>query len=203
MPKIVDSDEKRRQIVTGYLELVRRDGIGAVTSRSLAAYLGMSNSLLWRYFHGMNDLLSQAYMTVVDHSDQRINAAIAEHQGIDAVRAMLDEMLPLTDESKAEAQVVVGFWGLAVIDAHGHAPSVLFEVRRWTTLMARLLDEAATAGEVFLPAGPAQIAELMVSDTVETQIEYAIHRDSDIVARRRETLLSVLRGNPRYDAVHQ
>lgn len=51
MPKIVDHEERRQQIVDTFLTLVERGrGLDAASSRALAAELGISNSLLWRYF---------------------------------------------------------------------------------------------------------------------------------------------------------
>jgi AcrR family transcriptional regulator len=192
LPKIVDYDKRREWIIDGYLGLVQSNFPGPATSRNLAKHLGISNSLLWRYFDGMDDLLAQVYLTVVERTNRRISESISQRHGVDAVKAMLDELLPLTVESRVESQVVVAFWGRSATSPTNTASVGLTEMNVWTTLMARLVEDAVNLGQISVSenVSTADLAELLVSSATSVQIEYAIRRDSRIVRRRRELMIS-------------
>ncbi len=111
MPKIVDHDQRRSEIVEAFLAVVARDGLSAATSRAIAAELGIGTGALWHYFDGFDEVAAGAYMRITERTNERIAAATAGLRGLDAFYAMIREILPLTKETLDEAFVVVAFWG--------------------------------------------------------------------------------------------
>ncbi|GAA4600760.1 AcrR family transcriptional regulator [Actinoplanes octamycinicus] len=117
MPKIVDHDQRRSEIVEAYLAVVARDGLAAATSRAIAAELAIGTGALWHYFDGFDDVAAGAYQRIVERTNGRIAAVTAGLRGLDAFYPMIREILPLTKETLDEAHVVVGFWGRLAANA--------------------------------------------------------------------------------------
>lgn len=186
MPRIVDHEARRQEIVASYLALLEHQRIGLASSRSLAAQLGISNSLLWRYFKDMNELITQAYRTVVQNVDDRIMFAIAGRRGLEAARRMITELLPLNGVSQAEARLVVAFWGLEVTRGTAIADG-LTEQEAWRSVLERLLNEAAQRqGSPELNAG--DLARIIMNMSMHAQIEYSINGNGD-AARQTAALI--------------
>ncbi|MGY1813377.1 TetR/AcrR family transcriptional regulator [Blastococcus sp. SYSU D00820] len=111
MPKVVDRESRRAEIVTAYLRIVAREGIEQASSRALAAELGVASGALWHYFADFDEVLSAAFRRIFADTNRRIAAAVAAHRGLAAVAGMLGEILPLSPVTHDEALVVVSFWG--------------------------------------------------------------------------------------------
>ena len=52
MPKVVDHDERREQILSQCFDLFAEHGYGAMTMRKLASEMGVSTGTLYHYFDG-------------------------------------------------------------------------------------------------------------------------------------------------------
>jgi DNA-binding transcriptional regulator YbjK len=141
VPKIVDHDQRRSEIVEAYLTVVARDGLPAATSRAVAAELGVGTGALWHYFEGFDAVAAGAYQRISEHTTERIVAATASRRGLDAFDVMLREILPLEKKTVDEAYVVVGFWGRLAANKRiaDTQPDV---VEEWRMMLARHLEEA-------------------------------------------------------------
>ncbi len=111
MPKIVDHDQRRSEIIEAYLTVVARDGLAAATSRAIAAELNIGTGALWHYFDGFDEVAAGAYARITDRTNARIATTTAGLRGLEAFYAMIREILPLSKVTLDEAFVVVGFWG--------------------------------------------------------------------------------------------
>ena len=66
MPRIVDSDARRHEIVLGVLQVMITRGIESVSLRSVAAAAGVSMGRVQHYFASKEDLLVHACRTMAD-----------------------------------------------------------------------------------------------------------------------------------------
>lgn len=105
--------------------MVRRDGINAVSSRSVAAESGMALGSLRHYFPRQADVIEFAMRLVIDRTTARIRTMDADPIGEDAsvtgtddTRALLhlEQFLPLDQERRAEAEVWLAFSAAALSD---------------------------------------------------------------------------------------
>ncbi|WP_091231244.1 TetR/AcrR family transcriptional regulator [Microbacterium sp. 3J1] len=111
MPRVVDHDERRRQIAEALLVVAARDGHENVSSRAVAKELGVATGALWHYFDGFDDVVRAAAAEVTRRTDERIAAATTGLRGLARLDALMREVLPVDDRTRTEARVVVGFWG--------------------------------------------------------------------------------------------
>lgn len=108
MPKLVNHDERRRELTDAVWRLVRRDGVEAASVRNVAAEAGLSAGSLRHIVPSHADLLADAMRAVVDRVEARV-ADLAGGPGPDAVYRRLRQLLPLDDERRAENEVWLAF----------------------------------------------------------------------------------------------
>jgi AcrR family transcriptional regulator len=142
MPRVVDHEARRAQVVAAVWRVVSRDGLQAATVRRVAAETGMSTSVVSHYFAGKDDLLRLAFRLVLDRGLARAHAAPAGQRA----RSLLVIALPIDAERRAEARIWLSFLGMAI-----SRPELAAEqrrvYRRWRDALARALrDDGLPAG---------------------------------------------------------
>jgi AcrR family transcriptional regulator/ribosomal protein S18 acetylase RimI-like enzyme len=105
MPKIVDHEDRRRQIARAIVARIEREGIATVSVRAIAADLGSSPSALRHYFPSSDEMLDVTLRMMRDHQQQRLQSARAAGSPAAQIRATWLQALPLDAERRREAQV--------------------------------------------------------------------------------------------------
>ncbi|BBD59348.1 transcriptional regulator [Nostoc sp. HK-01] len=78
MPKIVDHDQYRKELLCKCFDLFAQKGYGSVTMRQIAQGMGVSTGTLYHYFSSKEALFEQL---VEEISQQDVSAALAELEG--------------------------------------------------------------------------------------------------------------------------
>jgi TetR/AcrR family transcriptional regulator, transcriptional repressor of bet genes len=120
MPRWVDQQARRRQIVEALWRVTTDRGLESVSLRQVAAEAGVSVGMVQHYFKDKDELLVFALDSLSAHAGGRVA------RGIDAlaepgdprkqVRAMLIEALPLDEERARRATVSSAFLARAAVD---------------------------------------------------------------------------------------
>ena len=114
MPKIVDHEERRQQLVEAAWRCIDRLGLESVTVREIAKEAGYSSGTLAHYFTDKDDILRSALERADDNIRNRI-AALPEDLGpLETLGRILRESLPLDDERRFELTLDVNFWARAL-----------------------------------------------------------------------------------------
>lgn len=191
MPKIVDREGRRREIVDAYLALVAREGVAAATTRRLAQELGVATGALWHYFKGFDEVLQRAFERIFEATNARIDSAVADREGLDALCAMLEQIHPLDKTTGDEANVVVSFWGR--VPFHAGMASFQAEVERaWHRAYELRLDEAVVRGELREDAPTRDLADALLTLMSGAQIEYVIGTPLGRADRQWRSIATVL-----------
>ena len=119
MPKIVDHEARREEIAQALWRVVRRDGIPAVSVRTVAAEAGWSAGALRYYFPDQAGLLSFAMEAVSRRVSERIAALRPTGAPLTWAIRYLEQVIPLDDERLAEFDVWFAFLGLAQSEGGG------------------------------------------------------------------------------------
>ena len=114
MPKIVDHDQRRLELVDATWRIIARLGIESATMREIALEAGFANGALKPYFPTKDDLLTFAFGHVFNRTNERIAEVTAGQAGLAALRAFCVEVLPLDEERINEARIVIPFWQKAL-----------------------------------------------------------------------------------------
>ncbi|WP_255770144.1 TetR/AcrR family transcriptional regulator [Pseudarthrobacter sulfonivorans] len=123
MPKIVDAEARRAEIVDAVFRIIAVDGLERASLREVADEAGLAVGSVRHYFAGSEAMLRFAFATVVDRIVVRLTAALpaigASGRGTaarhEAVLTLLGEFLPLDEERAVEACVWMAFKNAARI----------------------------------------------------------------------------------------
>jgi AcrR family transcriptional regulator len=114
MPKIVDWDTRRDEILSATWRVIARDGIAGATIRAIAREANCSRGILAHYFDDKADILASAMVMCHRRVLARMEARAAGLTGLDALRVVMLEALPLDEQRDLEAQIEISFWGRAL-----------------------------------------------------------------------------------------
>jgi AcrR family transcriptional regulator len=147
MPKVVDHNARRAELSEAVWRIIEQQGMEAVTARTVAEAAGWSLGVLSHYFPSKDSLLQFAFDLEGEHAYARLAKARASGQGVEALRAVVEETLPLDDERIAIARVWLGYMGRAVNDQRLYS-SFERRFRRWRETITEALESAIDAGEL-------------------------------------------------------
>lgn len=147
MPKIVNHEERREEVVAAARRVILREGIEAATTRAIAKEAGYSNGVLTHYFADKDDILLSALRISHRRIVERLMAKLRGLTGLAALRELLLDNVPLDDERAQETWLEVGFWSRSLT-----GPALLAiqreEAEELRYLTRSLLQHAAEAGEI-------------------------------------------------------
>ncbi|WP_336651804.1 MULTISPECIES: TetR/AcrR family transcriptional regulator [unclassified Leucobacter] len=109
MPKIIDHDQRRKEIVDVTWQLIVEGGIEAATMREIASRAGFANGALKHYFSGKDAIIEGAYERSLSRIQGRLAAHVAGKRGIEALEMSMRYTLP-TNEDATAARVLLSFW---------------------------------------------------------------------------------------------
>ncbi len=147
MPKIVDHDERRREVLTAARRVIVRDGIDAATTRAIAREAGYSNGVLAHYFTDKDEILLSALRQSHERIRERLARKVDAASGLAALRELLLDNLPLDAERTQESRLEVSFWSRSLA-AERLAEVQRAEAAELRTAVRDLLGQAHAAGEV-------------------------------------------------------
>jgi AcrR family transcriptional regulator len=162
MPKIVDHDARREEIVDAVWRVISRDGIASATTRNIAQEAGCSNGVLSHYFADKTALLHAALQIGYRRTEQKVNEWLGRGSGLRVLREVLLLTVPITREALFGNQVELAFLGLAVgnrelaREHHG-----IYE--RFRSIVRRLLLDARRAGEIAADVDLGTVADALVA----------------------------------------
>ena len=147
MPKIVDWDARRDEILSATWRVIARDGIAKATIRAIAREARCSPGILAHYFDDKADILGAALVMSHRRVAARMDAAARGLCGIDALRVVMLEALPLDAKRDLEAQIEISFWGRALGNKDLRELQHT-EFDRFISRLRKHLAEAAELGQI-------------------------------------------------------
>jgi AcrR family transcriptional regulator len=147
MPKLVDVDARRAELLDAVWRIIPRAGIAGVTTRAIAREANVSNGVLSHYFPDKDSLLIEALRTAYSRAHARMRDATRGLVGLDAVRAIMLEALPVDETRLLEAQIGVSFWALSLGNEH-LVEVIRAEWERFWDVLSFRVDEARSLGEL-------------------------------------------------------
>jgi AcrR family transcriptional regulator len=191
MPKIVDWDARRDEILSAAWRVIARDGIAKATIRAIAREANCSRGILAHYFDDKADILGSALVMSHRRVAARMDRKAAGLTGLSALRVVMLEALPLDEQRDLEAQIEISFWGRAL----GNPELRNLQHSEFDRLCARLrrhLQEAADLGElrdgVDLEFSTHQLVILIDGLSAER----VLHRDRVLASRQVSLLGQIL-----------
>lgn len=119
MPKVVDHQERRRELAEALWRVVGRAGIEGATVRAVATEAGWSMGALRYYFDSQQRLLHFAVEILIERVGDRLQRHLDSGvTGPELARRMLEEFLPLDTGREVETAVWLAALERARTDTH-------------------------------------------------------------------------------------
>lgn len=117
MPKIVDAEARRQEVVQAVFRIIASDGLERASLREVADEAGLAVGSVRHYFASSDELLVFSFGSVIDRIAGRLESALTsvedalpessgQHQ---AVLNLLGQFLPLDEELAVDACVWMAF----------------------------------------------------------------------------------------------
>jgi AcrR family transcriptional regulator len=116
VPKIVDHEERRQELVDAAWRVIHREGVEGATVREIAAEAGCSPGSLRYYFPTQAELLAFAMELVAERVHERVEALEPGRDVLAAVDLALEQVLPLDAERRTEMEIWLAFSARAQVD---------------------------------------------------------------------------------------
>lgn len=162
VPKIVDHDARREELVHATWRVIARHGLDRATMRQIATEAGFANGALKPYFPTKADLVEATYTFVFESTNTRVARNTAGLDGIEAIEAFAREVLPLDETRLDEARIVIPFWQEAV-HRQEKAAANNAAMGQWRHSLMAWLDHAQQVG-----AAPEGLDLEITADTLLT-----------------------------------
>ena len=173
MPKVVDHDQRRVELVKATWRIIARHGIEGATLREIATEAGFANGALKPYFGTKDDLLTFAFGHVFSQTNLRIERSISGLSGLAAVRVYCHEILPLDETRVSEARIVIPFWQKALSSA-AKAQLHNESMQEWRVALLGYLAEARAADEIHTLTSDVAIVGHLMNVVLGAQITAAL-----------------------------
>jgi AcrR family transcriptional regulator len=162
LPKIVDHEERREELIAAVWRVIARDGLDASTIRAIAKETDSSAGALSHYFKDKDDILTFALKLSHRRIRERQNRKLDGLKGVEALRELVLDNLPLDEERELETRLEVGYWARSltrpeVRKVQGTEAAVLHK------RMVALIIEAQRRGDMDGETAASTIAERLLA----------------------------------------
>jgi AcrR family transcriptional regulator len=161
MPKDVDHDERREELLEAVWRVIARDGLERATIRTIAKETGWSSGVLAHYFADKDDILVSALRLAHDRIAARWEQKLTGLSGMAALRELVLDNLPLDDQRELETKFLMNYWSRAIRDGDG-VPRPERRGPQLIDLLSELVREGQEAGEIVGDEAPEDLAERLL-----------------------------------------
>ena len=161
MPKIIDHDQRRKDIIDVTWKLIVEGGIEAATMREIAARAGFANGALKHYFSGKDAIIEGAYESSLTRLGERLEEHIEGKRGIEALEVSMRFTLPVHPEDATAARVLLSFWERCAFSSeidHDYGE----HLTNWSGDYLRYIAEGREDGDILSPTPDEQLVSEII-----------------------------------------
>lgn len=164
MPKIIDHDERRREIVEVAKQIILKGGFDAATMRSIAAEAGFANGALKHYFPGKDSIVAATFESILAEMSDTIETSESADPGM-RLREFLRAPVPRDPEQIAAGRVLLALWEYAMSNDE-LADLYRRHLASWRQNFLDRLAEARAAGAISVGPPYDRLADEYLSVTI-------------------------------------
>lgn len=161
MPKEVDHDERREELLEAVWRVIAREGMEGATVRTIAKETGWSTGVLAHYFADKGEIISSALRLAYERTSARWDEKLEGLTGARALYEVVIDNLPLDEERELETRLFMNYWGLMIRGQDG-TPRPQRRGPLLIDLLAKLVRKGQEAGEIRIDEPPEDIAERLL-----------------------------------------
>jgi AcrR family transcriptional regulator len=194
MPRVVDPERRRAELAEAVWTVIRRDGLPRASVRNVAREAGLSMGSLRHYFATQSELLCFAMQLVGDRARARVRALQPAPEPRATAERLLQELVPLDDERRAESEVWLAFTAHAQVDPGQRAihQRIHDELNgACATALTLLADAGLTPADLDIPLEATRLHALLDGLAVHAVMrpeQVTPDRITAVIARHLDTL---------------
>ena len=177
MPKIVDHDTRRTELLAAVCQLVARVGIEEANIRAIAAETGWSTGTLAHYFTNRDDIIEQTLKFVHLDQEQRLFRFANSTKPTDErslLRSLLEVGLPLDKARRQEAAIEICFWAESLHSMRLHQLQGT-ELQRWIDGLEMIIARGVKRKAIDRSVKPPLAAKIVAAFADGLQLEAGLH----------------------------
>ncbi|WP_163505395.1 TetR/AcrR family transcriptional regulator [Fodinicola acaciae] len=192
MPKVIDHDQRRREIVEVAKKLIIEGGFEAATMRSIVTAAGYANGALKHYFDNKDSIIAATFESVLRETAQRMAELDPELSPMDALRGFVEAAMPLDHDRITSARVLLVLWEHSVAN-----PELARRYRdlltSWRGELTRRIAAARGRGERSNARAVGVLADEIISVTIGANVASLMHPVGELVGRYTAYVDSLMR----------
>lgn len=182
MPKVIDHDQRRREIVEVAKKLIIEGGFEAATMRSIVTAAGFANGALKHYFASKDSIIAATFESVLKETEQHMQALDPALSPLDALRGFVEAAMPLDSHRITSARVLLVLWEHSVAN-----PDLARQYRdlltNWRGELTRRIAAARGKGERSSAAAVGVLADEIISVSIGANVASLMHPVGDLINR--------------------
>ena len=197
VPRVVDHEERRREIAHAVWYLIATRGIEAVTQRGVAAEAGVSVGRIQHYFASKEEMVRHGCRALIDAAADAYGERASDAGPVEALRDLVTRSIPRTDAFRIATTVWYAYLAKSVDDPE--IAAILYEAKRGEEEeAARLLEAAQRAGQLDkgLEAGVVARRLLSTADGLAARVLIGQLAVPEAVGALEKDLRSLLERSP-------
>ncbi|RDI46341.1 TetR/AcrR family transcriptional regulator [Nocardia mexicana] len=151
MPRLVDHEQRRREITGAMRRVIARGGLEAATFQSVAAEAGISVRLVQYYFGNKKELIRATFRAVIDDAARqfmrRVEELGANAGPRDMLRTILLGLLPLDKGRRENTIVLAAFHAASLTGSEVSNDQILGPPNLLVTVISDQLRKAGAAAD--------------------------------------------------------
>ncbi|QIZ98157.1 TetR/AcrR family transcriptional regulator [Leifsonia sp. PS1209] len=161
MPKVIDHDQRRSDIIDVTWALIVKGGLEAATMREIASEAGFANGALKHYFPGKDEIIQGTYDRALGMMSEGVATAVGDATGLEALRAIVYASAPLTEEAIVAGRVLLSFWERAMSNDDLHQ-AYLSHLTSWRGGLRTYIEQGRAAGDIVTSTPDEQLVDEIV-----------------------------------------
>lgn len=187
---------RKDRIIASAIEIISEAGLASLTTKTLAMKENMSESLLYRYFGGIEEVLVEVIDTFTKFDNSIIATVEAKHiSHLDKVLEMLKTYSTYYDGYKELAAIVLNYEEFLHNVNTREAVASCINLR--TNFIRKELEAAMESGEIIDTFTPEELANLFLGsldrDLLNRRIEYDNRSHTQIARSIMEKIADMVR----------
>lgn len=161
MPKIIDRERRRAEILDVTWALILKGGLEAATMRDIANEAGFANGALKRYFENKDVIVEGTYQRALKLVETYVADAMDGSTGLKALRQMCLASMPLDQQRMQAGRVLMAFWELSL------SKEPLREVyrehlKRWREQLQGYIRQGRQDGDILTDESDEKLADEII-----------------------------------------
>lgn len=161
MPKVIDHDQRRSDIIDVTWALIVKGGLEAATMREIASEAGFANGALKHYFPGKDEIIQGTYDRALGMMSEGVATAVGDATGLAALRAIVYASAPLTEEAIVAGRVLLSFWERAMSNDDLHQ-AYLSHLTSWRGGLLTYIEQGRADGDIRTSTPDEQLVDEIV-----------------------------------------